>query len=79
MKINWNEFIGKTLEVTMSENFGVVFDPKSNRPFYEIVYKTGKLVKVFDEGLLLEHERDQETVSIFIPHHSIKCIDIYNY
>lgn len=79
MKLNWSEFIGKTLEVTMFENFGIVFDPKSNRPFYEIVYKTGKLKSAYEEGLLLEHVREQETVLIMIPYKSIKCVEIYNY
>lgn len=79
MKLNWSDYLGKTLEVTMVENFGIVFDPKSNRPFYEIVYKTGKLVNAFDEGLLLEHTRDQDIVKIYIPYQSIKCVEIFSY
>ena len=79
MKLNWNEFIGKTIEVTMTENFGVVFDPKTDRPLYEIVYKTGVLSKAYDDGMLLEHLREKEKVLIYIPYHSIKCVEIYNY
>jgi len=79
MKLNWNDYLGKTLNVTMHENFGMVFDPKSGSPIYEIVFKTGKLIGAFDDGILLENIRDQETVRVYIPYQSIKCVDIFNY
>ncbi len=79
MKMDWNEFEGKTLNITMHENYGLTMDSKSNTPIYEIVFKTGKLTGVFDEGLLLETEREKELVKIFIPYLSIKCVEIFNF
>jgi len=79
MKINWKEFLDKTINVTMKENYGVVYNSKSeNQPaFYEIVFKTGKLEKVFDDGLFLDAERDEQKYKIFIPYESIKCVEIF--
>lgn len=77
MKVNWNDFIGKTLSVTMHENYGIVMDPNSNSPIYEIVFKSGALVGAFDEGLMLETMRENESVKIFIPFPSIKCVEIF--
>jgi len=87
MKINWNDFIGKTLYVTMQENYGLAYDTGANAPIYEIVFKTGRLVNVFEDGLMLEQEREniQQNpdlreyikVKIFIPHISVKCIEIF--
>lgn len=79
MKMDWKQFEGKTLNVTMHENYGLTMDLKSNTPIYEIVFKTGKLTGVFDEGLLLEAEREKEIVKIFIPYQSIKCVEIFNF
>jgi hypothetical protein len=88
MKIDWNEYTGKTLHVTMNEKYGLAFDPKSQQSIFEIVFKTGRLINVYDEGLLLEQERqtDQENgnspdnilIKIFIPYASIKCVEIFN-
>jgi hypothetical protein len=78
MKLDWNEFLGKTINVTMHENYGFSFDQKSDSPVYEIVFKSGVLSGVYDEGLLLETQREGEQVRIFIPHNSIKCVEIFN-
>ena len=78
MKLDWNEFTGKTFHVTMQENYGMVYDEKSNSPLYEIVFKTGKLTGVFDEGLMLETIREGQIIKIFIPYHSLKCVEIFN-
>ena len=78
MKMDWGKFTGKTLNVTMHENFGLAMDSRSNSPIFEIVFKSGKLIEVFDDGLLLETVRENETINIFIPHQSIKCAEIFN-
>lgn len=79
MKLDWDQFVGKTLNVTMFENYGVVYSKeKGEHPtFYEIVFKTGKLVQAFDEGLLLESTREEKSFQIFIPYNSIKCVEIF--
>ncbi|MCX6149296.1 MAG: hypothetical protein NTX22_02085 [Ignavibacteriales bacterium] len=77
MKLDWNEFLGKTINITMKENYGMVYDIKTESPLYEIVFKTGKLIGVYDEGLLLETTRENQTVKIFVSHLSIKCVEIY--
>ena len=79
MRLDWKKFIGQTLNITMFENYGITVDPKSNTPIYEIVFKSGKLIGSYDEGLLLEAEREKETVKIFIPYQSIKCVEIFNF
>jgi len=76
--MNWNEYMGKTLNIILHENYGVTEDPSSNTPFYEIVFKTGKLFSVFEDGLLLETEREKHLIKIFIPYNSIKCAEIFN-
>jgi len=76
MKLDWNEYFGKTLNITMHENYGVK-DVGSDSPFYEIVFKTGKLTGAFDEGLLLEAVREQKTIRIFAPFTSMKCVEIF--
>jgi hypothetical protein len=79
MKLEWEQYIGKTLNITMNENYGVVYGKeKGEHPaFYEIVFKTGKLVQAFDDGLLLESKREEKTFKIFVPYSSIKCTEIY--
>jgi hypothetical protein len=77
MKINWNEFTGKTLHVTMRENYGLAFDEESKTPIFEIVFKTGKLSGVYEEGLMLDEIREGVQVKIFIPYASIKCVEIF--
>ena len=79
MKLEWKQFMGQTLNVTMNENYGLTMDTKSNTPIYEIVFKTGKLSGVFDEGIMLEAEREKELVKVFIPYSSIKCVEIFNF
>lgn len=77
--MKWNEHIGKLLNVTMNENYGVVYgkSEKDHPVFYEIVFKTGKLVAAFDDGLLLESSRESQTYNIFVPFTSIKCVEIF--
>ena len=79
MKLDWNQFLQKTVNITMNEKYGVVYGPKNddNPTFYEIVFKTGKIISVFDEGLLLESERDSQSYKIFVPYTSIKCVEIF--
>jgi hypothetical protein len=77
MKVNWNDFIGKTLSITMHENYGIVMDPNSNSPIYEIVFKSGTLINAFEDGLMLETMRENEQVKIFVPLQSIKCVEIF--
>ena len=78
MKIDWNDFIGQTLNITLYENYGLAMDTISDKPLYEIVFKTGKLINAYDEGLLLETEREKQSVKIFVPYQYIKCIEIFN-
>ncbi len=54
MKMEWKKFEGKTLHVTLYENYGLTIDPHSDSPIYEIVFKSGRLTEAFDDGLLLE-------------------------
>ena len=79
MKFDWKQYIGKTVNVTMFENYGIQTDPRSNETIYEIVFKSGRLEGVYDEGLLIESEKEKEQVRIFIPHQSIKCVEIFNF
>lgn len=76
MKMNWEQFKGKTLNVTLNENYGLQTDASTNQPFYEITFKVGKLVDAFDEGLLLENKVEDNEIKIFIPFISIKCVEI---
>ena len=79
MKIDWSEYLDRTINITMKENYGVVFNKKeSEQPaFYEIVFKTGKLIKVFDDGLFLEAVNDGQQYNIFVPFESVKCVEIF--
>ena len=79
MNLDWTEYINHTLNVTMHENYGATKDPKEDQPLYEIVFKIGKLVNAFDDGLLLESEREGEIIGIFIPYDSIKCVEIFDF
>lgn len=76
MKLDWNQFKGRILNVTMHENYGIVMDEKSGTPVYEIVFKTGSLLGSYDEGLLLESQREGTNIKVFIPYQSIKCVEI---
>lgn len=78
MKMEWSKYTGKTLNVTMHENYGIVEDPAAEQPVYEIVFKSGKLETAFDDGLLLNATRDSDEVRIFIPFDSIKCVEIFS-
>lgn len=78
MKMEWKKFEGKTLHVTLYENYGLTMDPHSDSPIYEIVFKSGRLTDAYDDGLLLETVRESEQVRIFIPYQAIKCVEIFN-
>ncbi len=78
MKLDWKNFIGQTLNITMHENYGLTLDSKSDTTIYEIVFKTGKLIGAYDDGLMLEAEREKILVKIYIPYSSIKCVEIFN-
>jgi hypothetical protein len=78
MKMEWNKFEGKNLHVALYENYGLTIDPHSDSPVYEIVCKSGKLIKSYDDGLLLEASMENEQIGIFIPYQSIKCVEIFN-
>ena len=79
MKIDWNQYLDKSLNITMFENYGVVYSKeKGEHPtFYEIVFKTGKLVQAFEDGLLLQANREGQDYKIFVPYNSIKCVEIF--
>ena len=79
MNMDWTEHVNQTLNVTLYENYGAIKDPKTEKPLYEIVFKTGKLVNAYDDGILLETHREEELVGIFIPHSSIKCVEIFDF
>ena len=79
MKFDWTKYLNHTLNVTMHENYGAIKDLKNDQPLYEIVFKIGKLVGAFDEGLLLQAEREGQSIGIFIPHSSIKCVEIFDF
>jgi len=76
--MDWEKYIDRTLNVTMNENYGVVYGEKKEHPnFYEIVFKTGKLREVFEDGLLIEAVKEKGLVLVFIPYTSIKCVEIF--
>ncbi|MEG8945681.1 hypothetical protein [Rosettibacter firmus] len=79
MKLDWSQFLGKILNITMYENYGVVYGRSENEhpTFYEIVFKTGKLIAAYDDGLLLEAQREEQAYNIFVPFTSIKCVEIF--
>ena len=79
MKIDWKQYIGQIINITLFENYGLAIDATSNTPIFEIVFKTGKLSEVYDDGLLLETEREKELIKIFVPYTSIKCVEIFNF
>ncbi len=79
MNMNWQEFVGSTLNVIMKENYGMVRKFEKESPdFFEIVFKSGKLTNVYSDGLFLETTRENHRVRIFIPFQSIKCVEIFD-
>lgn len=79
MKMDWKKYINRTINITMNESYGVVYGTKKDdQPtFYEIVFKTGKLIESNDEGLIIESEREGQTFQIYVPYSSIKCAEIF--
>ena len=78
-ELDWSLFVDRTINITMKENYGVVYGDKKedHSTFYEIVFKTGKLISAFDDALFLEAVRDGQEVKIWVPFESIKCVEIY--
>ncbi len=78
-RMDWQRFVDRTINVTMKENYGVVYgQKKEDHPtFYEIVFKSGKLIDAFEDALLLEAVREGKVVTIYIPLSSIKCVEIF--
>ena len=37
-----------------------------------------RLVNAFDDGLLLEAEREGRLIKIFVPYDSIKCVEVFD-
>ncbi len=78
MKMDWTKYIDRTINITMQENYGIVYGKiKEQPPFYEIVFKTGKLTEVFEDGLMLDAVRENHLIKIFVPFSSIKSVEIY--
>jgi hypothetical protein len=78
-KMDWSKFIGRTVNITMKENYGIVYgSEKADQPtFYEIVFKTGKLAESFDDALLLDAAAEGQLYKIYVPLSSIKCVEIF--
>lgn len=76
MHLNWSEFTGQNITVTLQEQYGVVLDPHNQNAFYEIVFKSGTLIGTYDEGILLASEKNGTDVKFFIPFNAIKCAEI---
>jgi len=79
MNLDWKEYINPTLNVTMLEDYSATKDLKADRPLYEIVFKTKRLVNAYDDGLILETEREGENIGILIPFTPEKCVEIFNF
>jgi hypothetical protein len=79
MKMDWTKYIDRTINITMQENYGIVYGNKREEqpPFYEIVFKTGKLTEVFEEGLMLDAVRENHLIKIFVPFSFIKSVEIF--
>ncbi len=77
MKMNWEKYIGYEINIIMKEYYGVVQTEEMEEPFFEIVFKAGKLKEVFDDGLLISGKYDKRIVESFVPFESIKCVDIF--
>lgn len=77
MKMNWEKYIGYEINIIMKEYYGVVQTQKMDEPFYEIVFKAGRLTSVYEDGLLVGGMYEGRIVESFIPYESIKCVDIF--
>ncbi|MBU1100895.1 MAG: hypothetical protein KKA84_10885 [Bacteroidetes bacterium] len=79
MKMDWSKYIDRTINITMNENYGVVYGSKEDEQptFYEIVFKTGKLIESNEEGLVIEAVREGQSFLIYVPYISIKCAEIF--
>lgn len=78
MKMDWEKYIGFEINIIMNEYYGVVHTQKMEEPFYEIVFKSGILAGVFDDGLLVKSKYENRIVESFVPFASIKCVDIFH-
>jgi len=79
MNLDWKEYINPTLNVTMLEDYGAMKDLKADQALDAIVFKIGRLVNSYDDGLLPETERVGESIGILIPFTSVKCVEIFNF
>lgn len=78
MKLDWEEFLGHALTISLHSNYGVVHGRKKEDPdIYEQIIKTGTLIGCYDEGLLLESVRDNQIIKLLIPMESVKLIEIH--
>jgi hypothetical protein len=77
MKMQWEKYIGFEINIIMKEYYGAVQTPEMDETFYEIVFKSGILTKVYDDGLLISGEFEKHKFESFIPFESIKCVDIF--
>lgn len=78
MKLDWSKYLGFEINIIMKEYYGVVQTSKMEEPFYEIVFKAGRLTGVFDDGLMITGKYNDQIVESFIPFESIKCVDIFH-
>lgn len=78
MKLDWSKYLGFEINIIMKEYYGVVQTSKMDEPFYEIVFKAGRLTGVFDDGLMITGKYNDQIVESFIPFESIKCVDIFH-
>lgn len=76
MKMDWSKYLNRDLNIILNENYGMVYDPGSNTPIYEIVFRTGKLIANFDDALLIENFQDGKKTHFYIPLSAVKCIEI---
>ena len=78
MMMDWKQFLGHTLTITLYGNFGVIHGKKKDDPdIYETIIKTGTLIDAFDDGLLLEGIRNNQLIKIFISIEAIKLVEIH--
>jgi hypothetical protein len=49
MRIDWTEYLNQTINVTMSENYGMTMDPKAEQMVNIFIpYTSIKCVEIFD-------------------------------
>lgn len=80
MLFSYDDYVGKNVTVHLVENYGAVANPyyEDTNPalLYEIGLLSGKLLAQYDNGLLIEVQKDEGTKSIFIYNTSIKMVEL---